>query len=277
MWILTSSSPRHICSAPSIWMRIWTTADDRPATCAVYSRRLHSHSWLCSVHCATCCVAGEKSAGQGRSFLRVPGTYSPAKMNSDGNDKQRCADCASEAEHWHKSAPKKARNEPGSDNSTISVTTGAFRGYHFFKNMITLLQCLWFFRKHKWDGVPQSDVVYYYEAVIRPVMEYASPVWHSSHEALFTLEAIQRQACQIILGGGTLHTAVTVLLLSQTAFNCKPNNCSIRSSTSRNNAYISCYTLQENSLSLIISDLPTNCRAYLQRQTDSKTPLSVIL
>jgi len=29
-----------------------------------------------------------------------------------------------------------------------------------------------------------------------------------------------------------------------------------------NTAYITCYLLQENSLSLIVSDLPTNCRAY---------------
>ena len=49
------------------------------------------------------------------------------------------------------------------------------------------------------------------------------------------------------------------------------NNCSIRSPTSRNTAYISCYLLQDNSLSLIVSDLPTDCRAYLQRLTDSKT------
>jgi len=35
---------------------------------------------------------------------------------------------------------------------------------------------LWFFKKLKRAGVPQSDLVYYYESV----MEYASPVWHSS-------------------------------------------------------------------------------------------------
>jgi len=40
---------------------------------------------------------------------------------------------------------------------------------------------------------------------------------------------------------------------------------------------VSCILLQENSLSLIVSDLPTNCRAYLQRLTDSKTLLFVIL
>ena len=34
-----------------------------------------------------------------------------------------------------------------------------------------------------------------------------------------------------------------------------------------------CYPLQENSPSLIVSDLPSNCRAYLQRLTDSQTLL----
>jgi len=85
-------------------------------------------------------VAGEKSGGQGRSFLQVPGTYSPAETNSDGNVEQLCADSASDAEHCQKAGPKKALYEPGSNSSTISVTTGPFRGYHFFKNKITLLQ-----------------------------------------------------------------------------------------------------------------------------------------
>ena len=38
-------------------------------------------------------------------------------------------------------------------------------------------------------------------------------------------------------------------------------------------AYITCYLLPENSLSLIVSDLTTNCRAYLRRLTYSKTLL----
>jgi len=81
-------------------------------------------------------VAGEKSAGQGHSFWQVPGTYSLAETNSDGNIKQRSAVCASEAKHCQKAGPWKVHmlNEPGSSNATISVTTGPFQGYHFFKN-----------------------------------------------------------------------------------------------------------------------------------------------
>jgi len=152
-------------------------------------------------------MAGEKSGGQRCSVLQVPGTYGPAEMNCDGNVKHRCANCASKAKHSQKATTKKALNEPGSNNSTISVTTGPFWGYRFLRTRSRC--CSW---------------------------------------TAFILDV-----------------------------NSKAKNCSIRSSINGNNAYISCYTLQENSLSLIISDLSTNCHAYLQRLTDSKVLLFVIL
>ena len=40
---------------------------------------------------------------------------------------------------------------------------------------------LWFVKKLKRGGVSQADLVYYYQAVIRPVLEYACPVWHTKH------------------------------------------------------------------------------------------------
>ena len=45
----------------------------------------------------------------------------------------------------------------------------------------------------------------YYEAVVRPVLEYASPVWHSNltAEQRQTIETVQRRACQISVGSGT--------------------------------------------------------------------------
>jgi len=39
---------------------------------------------------------------------------------------------------------------------------------------------LWFLKKLKQAGMSHKDIVYYYEAVVRPVLEYASPVWHTS-------------------------------------------------------------------------------------------------
>ena len=103
---------------------------------------------------------------------------------------------------------------------------------------------------------------------------------------LARFEAVQRRVCQIITGGG-IHrpTAVTVVLLSWTAFllvvNSKPKNCSIRSSTSQNIAY--CYLntdLLPNArehLSLIVSDLPTNCRALFAKTNRFENLLFVIL
>ena len=102
---------------------------------------------------------------------------------------------------------------------------------------------------------PQSDLVYYYEEVIRPVMEYASPIWHFSltSEQSKTLEAVQRRDCQIIIGGGSTYSSnCSSVNLDSLHTRRKPKNCSVRSSTSRNTAYITCY-LQENS-TLYVAD-----------------------
>jgi len=63
----------------------------------------------CSIHCTACCMVGKKSGGQGRSFWRVPDTYSQTETNSNGKVKQQCADCASNSECCQKAGPKKAR------------------------------------------------------------------------------------------------------------------------------------------------------------------------
>ena len=59
---------------------------------------------------------------------------------------------------------------------------------------------LWFLKKLKRAGVSQSDLNYYYEAVIRPVIQYACPVWHCSltSEQSKPLEAVQRRALSLI-------------------------------------------------------------------------------
>ena len=60
---------------------------------------------------------------------------------------------------------------------------------------------IWFLKKLKRAGA-SVDIAYYYQAVIRPVMEYASPVWHSNltKRQTKTLEDVQRRAVQIING-----------------------------------------------------------------------------
>ena len=59
------------------------------------------------------------------------------------------------------------------------------------------------FNINKRAGVSQIDLKYYYETVIRPVLEYACPVWHHSltNEQCKKLEAIQ-SGCQITVGSG---------------------------------------------------------------------------
>jgi len=44
-------------------------------------------------------------------------------------------------------------------------------------------QHLWLLKKLKRVGVSQKDLVYCYEAVDRPVLEYESPVWHTNYKS----------------------------------------------------------------------------------------------
>jgi len=68
-------------------------------------------------------------------------------------------------------------------------------------------------QKLKRYGVPQSDVVYYYEAVIRPVMEYARHVRNTSltSEQSKHLKQFSDKIVKSLLEA--VHTAVTLLLL----------------------------------------------------------------
>jgi len=57
--------------------------------------------------------------------------------------------------------------------------------------------------------------VCYYEAIVRLVLEYASPVWHTSLTADYT--KTQRRTCQIITGGGTYTENYALLRLENLA------------------------------------------------------------
>jgi len=48
----------------------------------------------------------------------------------------------------------------------------------------------------------QYDLLYYYQAVVRPVLEYATPCWQTSltKEQTKHLEDVQRRALQVITG-----------------------------------------------------------------------------
>ena len=68
---------------------------------------------------------------------------------------------------------------------------------------------LWFLKKLKRAGVSVDDLIYYYRAVIRPLLEHASVVQHSSlsKEQTQSLENVQRRALQIIVGNTSCDSA----------------------------------------------------------------------
>ena len=132
---------------------------------------------------------------------------------------------------------------------------------------------------------PQSDLVYYYEEVIRPVMEYASPVWHFSltSEQSKTLETVQRRDCQIIIDGGSNSSNCSSLKLDSLHTRRQQQTKNVQSDRQQAGTLPTLHVTYEyckrtvGNMSLIVSDLPTNCRTYLQRLPDSKTLLFVIL
>jgi len=75
----------------------------------------------------------------------------------------------------------------------VTVTDSLRWGNHIAAVTAKASKHLWFLKKLKRAGIAQPDLVYYYEAVITPVMEHASPVWHSSltSEQSKTLEGVQ--------------------------------------------------------------------------------------
>jgi len=75
---------------------------------------------------------------------------------------------------------------------------------------------LWFLKKLKRAGVAREDLVYFYQAVVRPVLEYACPAWHTSitKDQTKSLEDIQRRALQVIVGNMPHEEACCMLNLS---------------------------------------------------------------
>jgi len=77
---------------------------------------------------------------------------------------------------------------------------------------------LYFLKQLKRAGVPPNQLLYFYTTVIRPVLEYASPVWHYSitRAQSYQLESIQKRAVHIIFSdtrGMSYHNIPTSYLL----------------------------------------------------------------
>ena len=61
---------------------------------------------------------------------------------------------------------------------------------------------LYFLKQLKRAGLPSSHLSHFYITVIRPILEYASPLWHPTltKSQAERLEAVQRRAINIIFG-----------------------------------------------------------------------------
>jgi len=68
---------------------------------------------------------------------------------------------------------------------------------------------LYFMRQLKRAGATTSDLICFFCTVIRPILEYANPVWHSSLTMAQSdiLESQQKRAMNIIYGAGINYTA----------------------------------------------------------------------
>ena len=75
---------------------------------------------------------------------------------------------------------------------------------------------LYFLKQLKRAGLPPTQLVHFYLAVIRPVLEYAAPIWHHllTKTQSDLLEAIQKRAIRIIYQCDSI-TYTNVLYLAQ--------------------------------------------------------------
>jgi len=66
---------------------------------------------------------------------------------------------------------------------------------------------LWFLKKLKRAGVSVKDLVYYYQTVVRPLLEYACPAWHSglTKEQTKTIDDVQCRVFTFMLSSEMFH------------------------------------------------------------------------
>jgi len=69
---------------------------------------------------------------------------------------------------------------------------------------------LFFLKQLKRSSVTVDDLLYFYCTVVRPILEYACPVWHSSltKELSDCIERIQKRAMYIIFGAGKYNDTI---------------------------------------------------------------------
>jgi len=83
----------------------------------------------------------------------------------------------------------------------LGVTINAVLNWDHHVNAITsrAAKRLWFLKKLKRAGVAKEDLAYFFQTVVRPILEYACPAWHTSltNEQSMTLENITPAPCSL--------------------------------------------------------------------------------
>ena len=71
---------------------------------------------------------------------------------------------------------------------------------------------LYFLKQSRRADVPTRDLLHFYTTVVRPVLEYACPVWHSGLTAAHCelLESVQKRAIRIIYPDTDYRTSLIV-------------------------------------------------------------------
>ena len=82
----------------------------------------------------------------------------------------------------------------------VSVNTALRWNDHIDTIQVKAAKRLYFIKQLRRAGLSSDHLLQYYKTVIRPVVEYACPLWHSSvsAEQSRSLESIQRRALRII-------------------------------------------------------------------------------
>jgi len=98
----------------------------------------------------------------------------------------------------------------------VTVNSRLKCGDHFAVITSKAAKRFWFLKKLKRAGVSREDLMYFYQAVVRPVLEYACPAWHTSitKDQTKSLEDIQCRAVQVIVGNIPYEEACCMLNLS---------------------------------------------------------------
>jgi hypothetical protein len=75
--------------------------------------------------------------------------------------------------------------------------------FHIDKLIAKASQRIYFLKQLKRSGAPTKDLVTYYKAVVRSIMEYGCQVWNSglTQEHITKLESLQKRSTNIILPG----------------------------------------------------------------------------